>query len=63
MPVQPIDVRATCLELERLREDLVRAGDDPKMLQAYGQRLSQLGAEITAACERAFVELTESPAA
>ena len=63
MPVAPIDIRATSLELDRLREQLLQAESDPAMLKVYGERLSQLGADITAACERAFVELTASPAA
>ena len=63
MPTPIIDSKAIVAELDRLRAEFAEVGNDPELARAYGERLSRLGAEITAACERAFLNLTETPAA
>lgn len=63
MPASLSDTQAIARELEALRAEFSQVESDPELAHAFGERLSLLGAQITAACERAFVKLTETSAA
>lgn len=63
MSASLFDSQAVGRQLEALQAELTDVANHPELARAYGERLSQIGARITAACEREFLRLLEKPAA
>lgn len=57
------DLRRFAFDLATIAAELNRAEGRPEAMLAVGERLSLLGTEVAAACERAFVDAFADAAA
>lgn len=63
MALSTSDLRLLSIALANIEADLQRSRDSVEEMLAIGGRLSRLAGDVTLACERAFLEVSQEIAA